>query len=213
MKAIGGILLAALFLALPARADTLYTLSGTAIIPGNDACNGPCLETVNFTFNVTESFRPDIGEYFLTMTSASATAQGDLGPVDNTSGITLDNAWYAPIDLGASGSASELDINFAGNFESRPFVPNVVSATLYSCGDQTCFTDFCPEDWMFLCNLPGEPSFVFPGNGLWINANLSNVVVIDPAATPEPGSLALALSSLALLCLLRRRRYSSPPLK
>ncbi|HWG97176.1 MAG TPA: hypothetical protein VN647_08850, partial [Nitrospira sp.] len=180
MKAIWGILLAALFLALPARADTLYTISGTASIHGNDACVGPCLETVDFSFNVTESLDPTYKEYFLTLTGASVTAQGSLGPFSKAPGITLDNGWYAPIYLGGSDLIfdSELDINFSGNFEARPFVPDVIAATLYSCGDQTCLTDFCPTDWV-MCQ-----ETMFPIKGLWINANLTNVSVVDPVMTP-----------------------------
>src|SRR6185437_10300892 len=136
MKAIGGILLAALFLALSARADTLYTLSGTATIPGNDACSGPCLETVNFTFDVTESLDTTYNEYFLTLTGASATAQGPLGAFSEALPISLDQGWYIPVLLGHS----ELDLNlgasgFMGNFEDQPFVPGLFGATLYSCGD------------------------------------------------------------------------------
>ena len=50
------LLLAALRLATAVRADSIYDVSEVVTVPGNDACNDPCTETINLSVQLDERY-------------------------------------------------------------------------------------------------------------------------------------------------------------
>jgi hypothetical protein len=205
MKLTYAILAALLLLALPSRADSLYEVTGTATMTGNNVCGGPCVEAVNFTFDLDESFDPVNNWYFLTVDAASYSASGPLtGPALGTT-FRQDMGYYLPIAFTGNGN-SEFDLYFTGDNEPQPFVPGVFDEDIYSCGDQTCLDDFCPPADAQCQEAP-------PVYGLFIDrSSIEETVTPLQVVTPEPsesGLLALGIALLALSALcgwfLRRR--------
>ena len=205
MKLAWGILLAAMLFALPARADTLYDVSGTATMIGNDVCNGPCIETMNFSFELDEVPIASLGGYTLDIVpGGTISATGPLLTPTLNGRVGCDRECYIAIyfDQASSGPLyTEFDLGItnergAGNFSATPFTP-IFDTTdyLYTCGggDQTCITDFC-LDRPFGCGAPA------------VDSGSVSTVVTSPVGTPEPGTWTLLLCGLGLALALRRNR-------
>ena len=137
-------LLLVLFIcAVPAAADTVYQVTGSATITGNPVCNGlPCTETIDFSFLVSYVFAgPD--DYVAHLISViSLTSSGPLAPF-NTMGASLDD--YFPF---SNSAFDEIDIDGPGGDAGpapTPY-PDLRSSVLFSCGfqsvDPVCVQDF-----------------------------------------------------------------------
>jgi hypothetical protein len=188
MKLIWGMLLTVALFALPARADAIYDISGTATLTGDDSCNGLCIETINFSFQLDEQPVPTAPGYDgLFAKNISITASGPLGPPLLTGNSDFVEDKYMGIAFGKDydSELSEFDLTM-NPFPppSFPFAPEFIGGYLYSCASASCF-GFCP--------------ITGPTCGGTVTTQSSITDPGDPVGTPEPGSLALL--SLGLLPL------------
>jgi hypothetical protein len=189
MKAI--VLAILLCCAAPAYADSIFTVTGSTTITGNDVCGGPCIDTINFVFSVTyQKIQPH--EYLAQLLPGwTLSSTGPLAPF-NVLFSTSDNFFAL---FNASGN--EIDLNGPnGDAElaSIPF-PKLVDAELYGCGnpfvatDPVCVTDFVP---------PGGTSF-----GHVLSASSLSYKVVDPPggpkSVPEPSVMALLLAGFVAI--------------
>jgi hypothetical protein len=146
-------LLLVLFIcAVPAAADTIYQVTGSATITGNPVCAElPCVETVNFSFLVSYLFEfPNAYDEHL-VSVISLTSSGPLAAF-NTIHATSD--YFAFFN----SANDEIDINGPfgdGELAPRPF-PDLIDSELYGCGggvdgaSPVCVQDFVP---------PGGPTY------------------------------------------------------
>ena len=173
----------------PAAADTVYRVTGSATITGNPVCNGlPCTETVNFSFLVNYLLLPNIpNSYEENLVSIiSLTSSGPLAPFDR---IGASNGDYFGF---FNSSNDEIDVN--GPFGDRQFAPapfpNLIDADLYGCQTNTCLTDF------------GLPGFTqIPAPGIFREGTLQYTA----SAVPEEGTWSYLLVGIGL-CLLGGKR-------
>jgi hypothetical protein len=184
--------LAMLFLffvaAIPASADQIYDVTGTVTLTGNNVCAGPCVETLDFSFQVT--YQPECCGFFQQVVLGSTTTStGPLAPFTLIASPTNYFAFF-------NSANDEIDV-FGPGFDfqppSVPF-PNLVGAELYGCGSpgaNTCVLDFVP---------PGSPT-----TGHVLDASLEYTV----KAVPEPSTLALLIAGAAVLLFLGFRRTST----
>jgi hypothetical protein len=159
---------------------------------GNDVCGGPCVETIDFRFQVVYTQPiPDVQLYVAqALPGWTLTSTGPLSPFNS---LTTSENYFALFN--ATGVEIDLDGPFGdGELTNEPF-PVLVGAELYGCGnplavmDQICVTDFAP---------PGGPSFghVF-GFGV-------TYTVTGSVATPEPTTGILVLVGAGLWALARK---------
>ncbi len=208
--AIGLLSAVAILFAVPAHADTIYDLTGTVTLTGNDVCGGPCVETVDFSFELDEGAY-SLGGYILSIVpgATATTISGPLAfPPNELGGIGDAGGYvglgYVPPDSPV-GIGTELDI-FIGcrSHSAAGCVPQLDGAELYSCGDQSCLDEFCPPDF---CPPQGSAGYAY--GGVDYNAIVTGTVTDREGTvpTPEPSSLALlSLSLLAIGGILRARR-------
>lgn len=190
---------------LPVHADSVYSVydvTGSFTITGNDLCNGPCVETVDFSFILDEIFSPmgSSGYYYLKSQNPLYIASGPLPPI---SGFGFDpGAGYVGVLFGDAGTLNEDEVDFYAQEmpqEGLPFVPSFYnSVVLYYCGTPGCLPDFCPPEGC------GNP-FVTGG---------SLTTIVTPLATPEASSFALLIMGVLGLAVTFHRgvkslRYSS----
>ena len=189
MKLVGGLVLA--LLALPARADTVYDVTGTLTLDGNNVCNGVCLETVNFSFVLNE-FQDQFGFYYLSVASSSTHS---IGPLDAFSEVGMGSGFWVGFDNGLD----DIDLYFADPTDfgsTTPFTPSFGGIhggiDLYSCGgfmsplDPTCVADFSNGGYG-CCSVGGGTA--------------STTVREVTKGVPEPGLLGMLLLGMALLAV------------
>lgn len=190
------VLLALLLLALPARADNIYEMAGTATITGNDACAGPCIETLTFSFLLDQN-TPFTAEVLPggTFTSSGPIPYGS-GPIPWVGAVAGADGGYIAWNYNPPGGFGddELDLTVGCGFTPVPCTPGLFGAVLYSCGDMTCVNDFCP----------GTPCFLAPNyfGGVTAGPVVGTVTLEPPSApTPEPGEASLLIVGIGLLWL------------
>jgi len=199
MKLILGMLLGAILFALPARADTIYDINATATITGNDACGGPCVETLTFSFMLeqVDPFNTTVlpGGTFTSsgpIPYGSGPMPGESPEADAFGDLRF---FYSP--PGGFGT-DELDLAIGCVSTPFPCTPSLLGgATLYSCGDMTCVSDFCFGDCSNLA-----PNYE---GGVASGPIVGTITVVNPpSATPEPGEAGLLMLGVGLLGLAYR---------
>jgi hypothetical protein len=188
------LLLAALLLAaLPSRADSLYQITGTATLTGNNACGGPCIETIDFTFDFDEQLVYGT-QYMLTPVGESTAVSGPLnlllasgGLVTAEPGLGGFNTNY--LDFFDAGLEDEIDMWVNENLQPLPFIPEIAGVDMYSCNSAVCIADFCPS--FFYCR-PGGPN-----EGIYLTGTVTSHT--EQIGTPEPSELGLMALGAALL--------------
>lgn len=210
MRLTYALLAALLLLALPSRADSLYEVTGTATLTGNNACSGVCVETIDFTLDFDEQLAStSFGTlYTLALVGESSTSSGPLnlslgfdGLVNTQPGPGNSDTNYLPF-LSQSGGTDEIDVWVNENEQPAPFVPQMAGADMFSCNSATCVPDFCPSS--FSCVDGG------PNDGIFLNGSVTSETRLIATPEPsEPGLLALGALLLALTALYRSGRRRS----
>ena len=201
--------LALLFGASVSRADQLYAVNGSLTIVGNNVCSGPCVETINFSFEFSE--QKGFTEYSLSIVpdTSSVVSFGPLGAFGAPDGGRAGLFSPAPgvgspdqnfIEFRTGPLGSEIDIWVSQNLLPEPFVPRIAGADLWACGTQACVTDFCPS------------SFCTQAASTVVGIRLPGTVEseVRPVSAPEPGTLPLLGIAFLALFLLRIRSELAP---
>lgn len=176
--------------AVPAVADAIFDVTGSLTITGTNACGGPCVETVDFSFDVTwDEFAP--GEFNpVILPGAQVTSSGPLGSFMPPVG-SIGNNFIALFDGLGSPIQDEIDIDvlnapIASSPQPLDLGPGGIGgADLYSCGTATCVTDFADA--------------VFPNSGVpAFGIFLPGTVHYTETALPESSTLSYLLLALGL---------------
>jgi hypothetical protein len=215
-----GFLAAVLLCAVAANADTIYNVAGTAVVTGNNACGGPCIETIDFSMQLDEYYTPFTtvpfpeGGYTLSVVPGSSMVSAS-GPLGLIGGPSLTEIIYSPVSGPANQSVNFIPVTFGGIFGSsyaeidllpvaneqpNPFVPYISGAVMWGCSG-VCVPDFCNA---VACLGPGP---------LFTEMSLYGTVVNSTAVpTPEPSGAALLILGLAALTmvLFSRKDVNSP---
>jgi hypothetical protein len=140
-----------------AQADPTYAFTGVVTLPGNNACNGQCVETINVSFD----FQWDpVSQQFPTFNfgTVSNFVVAPNGPLDfTTGGNGVDQfPFWAIVD----GQQDEVDLLNASAFAFVGVdIAPVFIASVYSCSSATCVTDFAPNGFCEIYSCPVTSSF------------------------------------------------------
>src|SRR6266851_7394967 len=137
--------------AVPAAADTIYQVTGSGTITGNNSCNGPCTETIDFSFLVSYTLAyPGIVSDAYDVHFFSVLSLASFGPLApfNTLVAVGGGDYFALFN--ATHDEIDLDGPFAdGLFAPRPF-PDLVNIELYGCGGGVAeVSPICVQDFAF----------------------------------------------------------------
>jgi hypothetical protein len=173
-----------------ARADEVYAVSGALTLVGNNACAGPCTETVNFSFDLDYQYCGSAigclgwpyGAYYSNFVDSGSGALGSFtGSFAGPAYFRLsggDNGYLA-----AGSPGGEIDI-YANALSETPGPPSLVAASLYSCYTTTCVTDFIPTTPQNGDVGVFGVGFQPPVLGIFLDASMEST--ITPVSTPEP---------------------------
>lgn len=172
--------------AVPAMADSIFNVTGTLTIAGNNVCGGgPCVETLGFSFDVTwDEFAP--GQFNpVILPGTEVTSSGPLGSFFLGAG-SIANNFIAFFDNQGPTNGDEIDIDVANApVASSPQPLQLLDAYLYSCLIATCASDFA------------SPPFAVPSYGIFLPGTMQ----FKETAVPETGTLSYLLVGLGLLLL------------
>jgi hypothetical protein len=175
------------------RADSvspIWNVAGNITLVGNDVCGGPCVESIDFSFDVTETpldpGEPDVSELIEALPGGTFVS---FGPLDyNLSNYQVGRIYDYPVsllDVKDSGD-DELDLRFGYIPGTQPETPTLNEAQLYSCISQLCGDDFDTEN-------PGLYGLVTSG------LDLDGVFIYSVSLVPEPSTSTLLLLGLGAL--------------
>jgi hypothetical protein len=174
---------------IPAMADGVYNVTGTLAITGTNACGGPCVETLDFSFDVTWfEFSP--GQFNpVILPAGQVTSSGPLGSFSAPDG-SIGNNYIGFFDN--YGDEIDIDVLNAPVADSPQFLDLGSSpggAYLWGCQTATCVTDFADA--------------VFPGfsGSVAYGVYLSGPMEYKEVSVPETGTLSYLLLGLGLLLL------------
>src|SRR5262245_11663997 len=199
MKRLALVLIVLLAAAASGRADTVYNVQGTAALIGNNNCNGPCIEVLQFSFQL--GFRPsDIFSNWLTpFIVPGSSKMSSFGPLGSFSPFSYweFNSYAGTYDQLGDEIDMESSVFFDPVFDEfaihSPRRPTFYAPFLWGCGTQTCADDFSP--------------FPFQGQGSGIICCTGpSTISVEAVQTPEPSSLALLGAGMLLVCGLKRKR-------
>lgn len=187
-----------LSLSLPLKADTVYDISGQIAATGTNACDGPCEETINFSFQFDWQvggllgFTGEIlpGTAIVTSTGPLAInliggGGGDGAP---DGGLFLNNNYVEFRDT----ASDEFDLGFPSWNDQKYETPVFSQAWIYACYQPICDPDF------FVSNSPIPGAYI----GLFLPATATVTVTNLSASVPEPPTLLLlALGLIGLIPL------------
>ncbi len=174
---------------IPAFADQVYDVTGSVTLTGNNFCSGPCIEILDFSFQVT--YQTECCGAFLQVVLPGSTTTS-TGPLAPFSLLASPDNYFAFFN----STGDEIDIfgpNFGGGPALAPF-PRLIGSELYGCvsADTVCIADFVP---------PGSPT-----TGHVIPGSLQYTVTAAPEVSTL-GYLAAGASALVLLAFRRTRSY------
>jgi len=190
------LLLVVLLCAVPAVAESVYQVSGDIILTGNNACSGPCVETIKFSFDLEYGSFPPYGPSVAVLPGATTQSFGPLASFVGPSSTTA----FVPYSLFCcqyigffNSFLDEIDLDVVANSSSAP---QITGADLYGCGtfqalDPTCVADFVPPN--------GSPVGTFLGATV-------QATVTEISSVPEESTVVDLLAGLCLLWLILRYR-------
>lgn len=181
--------LVCLFFTIPAHADTMYTVTGTVTLVGNNACgSSPCTQTIDFSFDFSYQFNQTAGTYDAYLSNLQTNWSGPLGNFtqDFTGQTTQMAQQYWPF-ADPAGDGIAIYLPSSAPTVLTPTAPTITGADLYVCGSSTCVTDFVPPD---------QQSTTLPLTGLFVPASVQYTV-----RTPEPATLSLLAAGMLALGL------------
>lgn len=194
-------LLMSLFLvaiAVPAQADSIWTVNGTLSRTGNDLCAGPCIETLTFSFEFQwVPLLPGYPVYGATVVpgTMSVNSSGPLGQFTG-GGFNLGEGYIAFSNF--AHDQLEFRVSRASTQTDPDAAPIFSGPDLYSCWTMTCATDFVPPNSPWY----GRP---LPYLGLFLPATLDYSLT----PIPEPSIGPLLLCGLLLLVIVKKNSTSS----
>jgi hypothetical protein len=184
-----------------AAADQLWQVDIDITLQGNGSCGGTCVQTIDASFLYDGQFDQFGGWVFgVVPGSVTITGSGPLGATFGTrTGADFPSSYdtFLPIfdnlpGPSASVFGDEIDI-FRPAVGSVPVAPSFLGVAIYRCGSSACFNGFAT---------PGtDPGVQTPGGVIgypfWVIQDESFSYTVK--AVPEPSTLAILLSGLALL--------------
>lgn len=140
-----------------AQADPTYAFTGVVTLPGNNACNGQCVETINVSFDF--QWGPVSQQFpIFNFGTVSNLVVASNGPLDfTTGGNGVGQFPYWAIVDGQQDEVDLLNIS-AFTFVSVDIAP-VFTASVYSCNSASCVTDFAPNGFCEIYSCPVTSSF------------------------------------------------------
>ena len=177
--------------AVPARADSLPTfdINGSMTLTGNNSCNGPCVESIQFSFTLEYTANCLLGACVVGPVHTSAS--GPLGVFSAPDNLLVDRGYYlgffntTPLRAG-----DEVDLflnlfNSSGNPD-----PAAAPSNLYACETANCVSDGFNK---------------YPGTGGLAGFGLFNFDVaaqFTATKVPEPSTWSLLACGIIALGLL-----------
>lgn len=192
--------------AIPAHADPVWTFNGTITMLGTDACGGQCVQTVDFSFQMTWDAcapNPD-GSYpcsyvFDPLPGGQASGSGPLGTVWNI-------APGETVTIVATPGGDDFWLEFGDYYQGPAFSssPNAAPPLLWGymegCSTETCVIDFIDANWT-----GGTPTqHLDNGDG---GIGYGSSIQYTVKQTPEPGALTLIVCGLLFVFGLGARRF------
>jgi hypothetical protein len=184
----------------PAQANPLYDVTGELTIPGSStACGGPCVETMDFSFQIDAGFFDTsfYNAYTYIITASQETASGPIGQFHRITESPSFGGISVPSSSGAGDSdfipyadsgGDEIDIHLLGNLQSVPTAPTIGWVDLFTCRSALCAQDF-----------PGPGEFGLPQHQL-------GTVEYTVTAVSEPEYPWLIAGMVSLVGIIARLR-------
>jgi hypothetical protein len=184
-----------LLFACSAKADsldpTVYDVTGTITLSGNNACSGICTETLALSFQYQWALPLNSAHFFIPPSSVTISSSG---PLEMFSGGTAGSYSWGGFIPYTNSAGDEIDLNLPFTSSVNPGAPPVfTSSELFQCFSQTCQIDF-------------QPSFSFTPLGTPDRFDEPAVANFTVTTAPESSTVSMMLLGLGILVSLSWRR-------
>jgi len=178
-----------------ARADSTgvvatYDVTGTLTITGNNVCSGPCVESVNFAFQMNYSYDSADGVYLgMSPGTTILSYSGPLGPFTAAAPCCSGMLYGRGADDLTTAQGDIIDFYTTWD-ATQPGPPTPMYSDFFMCSSATCITDFSPNGQSVANGVIGTVAF---------NTQL--------VSTPEPSTVVMLVAGfLGFICLATLRK-------